>query len=864
MASNTYRRKISQWLVGGHAKSAEPGVRRGALWLVVSALLAGAAVALAPSAVFAADTSAPTEPGTITVSGVTATGASLRWGHSTDDVGIEGYRVYRGPTASALSLIATTDAVTSYTATNLRSRYAYTFGVVAIDAANNKSAMRTTTLTTLTSSDTTSPAAPSSGSVSVKAFSSSRIDVIWGRSSSTDVAYYLVSRDGAVVATVERPNAQRFSDNNLAVSSSHSYTIIAVDSAGNMSPPTTAKSATTLSATTVKIARGPYLSVVTDASAIVSWWTNIATTGVVSMAGQSVTDPAGSVQHHAVTVSGLSAGTMYAYTVSSGSASSSGSLRTAANPGATFSFAAIGDFGSQSPGEAQNASNIGSSGTQFIQTLGDNIYPSAGLPDPNFTTTYSDFDARFYKQFGLALKSQAFFPANGNKEYYGDGEFWENFPMLGANHSWYSYNWGDAHILVLDSEQPLATGTAQYNFAQNDLATHQNDAWRIVAIQRPPYSSTTANSSSKPVQQYLVPLFQTQNVNLVLSGNSHNYERSYPLVDGAPVTSGGVTYIVSGAGGNGFNAFNDTTFPKPTWSAFRESSYYQYAKVTVSPTSLVVAAVRADTNAVFDTTTITKAGGDTAPPSAPSGLTAGTPTASTVPLIWNANPTDDGVASYNVYRDSVKVAGLTGTSFTDTGLVASTAYTYTLTAVDAAGNESPQSGPVTAATAAGSSTTVTLTPTDDATIDPVITDTLTSSRIKADASSPTNDMLLKFSSNCTKVTAANLQLTVGSGINDPSGHGGDFYATSPSDQYAGWAEGTVAWGTAPAKNTAITPVSLGAVAANTGYSIDITRLVPSTGGTFTIYATSTSGDGAGYYSKEGSTTSGPKLQLTCG
>ena len=174
-----------------------------------------------------------------------------------------------------------------------------------------------------------------------------------------------------------------------------------------------------------------------------------------------------------MTVTGLSAGTDYPYTVTSDAVSASGSLRTAALPGQTFSFAAIGDFGGGSPGETQNAANIAGAGTQFIQTLGDNIYPSAGLPDPNFTTTYSDFDARFFKPFGPAVQSQAFFPANGNKEYYGDGEFWAAFPMPGANHSWYSYDWGDAHILVLDGEQPYAPGSAQYSFAQADLAAHQ-------------------------------------------------------------------------------------------------------------------------------------------------------------------------------------------------------------------------------------------------------------------------------------------------------------------------------------------------------------------------------------------------------
>lgn len=577
----------------------------------LTAVAVSLAVLLMPDAAGAADISPPTEPGAITVTGATASTVALRWIASTDNVGIEGYRVYRGPAAAAdaaLNLIATTDAVASYTATTLYSGVGYKFGVVAIDAANNKSAMRTVLVSTLHSTDTAKPAPPSSTSISGRAFSASRIDLVWAASTTSDVAGYLVLRDGVLVGRIDLPNGLHFSDNGLTASSSHQYVIEAIDSAGNISAGTVARTVTTLAAGSVLIARGPYLSNITASSAVVSWWTNIPTPGAVgygttSVSTHRVTDPAGVVRHHVVTLTGLGSATRYMYSVTSGTATSSGMLRTAAKPGQTFSFAAIGDFGGASPGEAQNAANIAAAGTAFVQTLGDNIYPSAGLPDPNFSTTYSDFDVRFFKQFGSVVNSQGFFPANGNKEYYGDGEFWAAFPMLGSNHSWYSYNWGDAHVTVIDSEQPYAPGTPQYNFVQADLAGAQSARWRIVADQRPPYSSSTATSSSVAARQYLVPLFDQYHVALVLSGNSHNYERSKVLTGGAvvPVGGAGTTYIVSGAGGNGFNQF---TIPAPTWSAFREASYFQYVKVTVSPTTLRVSAIRADTNKTFDTTTI--------------------------------------------------------------------------------------------------------------------------------------------------------------------------------------------------------------------------------------------------------------------
>jgi hypothetical protein len=79
------------------------------------------------------------------------------------------------------------------------------------------------------------------------------------------------------------------------------------------------------------------------------------------------------------------------------------------------------------------------------------------------------------------------------------------------------------------------------------------------------------------------------------------------MLNGAQSTAGGVTYLVTGGGGNGFNTFS---MAQPAYTAFREDSYYQYTKVTVSPTALRVEARRADRGAVFDSTTITSSAGE--------------------------------------------------------------------------------------------------------------------------------------------------------------------------------------------------------------------------------------------------------------
>ncbi len=546
----------------------------------------------------------PPQPSTLEVEHVTTTSASLSWVGSSS-AGVAGFRVFRGPAGaspSSLRLITTTDVVKTYTATTLFSSTAYEFGVASIDLHNNQSAITTVTLTTNKSTNTTAPAAPSSTSVIAVPFSSSRIDVQWAHSTSSNVAAYEVWRDGSRLAAVTLPNSLSYSDTGLAAGATHTYKVRAISATHVASALTSGRNATTPRTGTIKIVRGPFLERVGANSAEVAWWTNIPSQTVLrygtTMYDTTITQTR-DVYQHLVKITGLSSGKQYGYEAGNGSTSVAvdGTFMTAARPGTTFSFDAIGDFGGGSPGEIWNASRMAGDSAQFVQTVGDNIYATAGFPDPNFATTLSDYDVHFYQPFDPAIMNKSFNPANGNKEYYSDGEFWRNFDMPGH---WYSYDWGDAHIIVLDTQQPFTAGSPQYTWLSSDLSQHQTESWRIVAMQVPPYSSTSVNSSSETEQASLVPLFQSKHVNLVLSGNSHNYERSHPLIDGQAHT-GGITYIVTGAGGGGFTPF---TIKQPAWSAYREDTVYEFVTVKVSPDHLSMSAISGHSGVVLDSVVI--------------------------------------------------------------------------------------------------------------------------------------------------------------------------------------------------------------------------------------------------------------------
>ena len=95
---------------------------------------------------------------------------------------------------------------------------------------------------------------------------------------------------------------------------------------------------------------------------------------------------------------------------------------------------------------------------------------------------------------------------------------------------------------------------------------------------------------------------------------------------------------------------------------------------------------------------------DTTPPSTPTNLNATAASATRINLSWTGSSDNVGVAGYRVYRGGVVVASPTGTSFADTGLNASTTYTYRVSAVDAADNESPQSAQASATTQSADTT----------------------------------------------------------------------------------------------------------------------------------------------------------------
>lgn len=85
-------------------------------------------------------------------------------------------------------------------------------------------------------------------------------------------------------------------------------------------------------------------------------------------------------------------------------------------------------------------------------------------------------------------------------------------------------------------------------------------------------------------------------------------------------------------------------------------------------------------------------------PTVPANVQTTVVSSSQINLTWTASTDSAGVTGYNIYREGVQVGTATATSYKNTGLSANTTYMYSVSAYDAAGNQSAQSTQVSATT----------------------------------------------------------------------------------------------------------------------------------------------------------------------
>lgn len=303
---------------------------------------------------------------------------------------------------------------------------------------------------------------------------------------------------------------------------------------------------------TLTLKRGPYLQLATHNSIIIRWRSNVASNSRVQFGtnsgvlSYSKTNPALTTEHE-VQLIGLAPNTKYYYSVGSTTTilqgDSSNFFVTHPIPGTVSPTRVwvIGDFGHGTTGQrAVRDSYVNHSSGKHTNVwlwLGDNAYDDG--TDSEYQTKVFDIYPNQFKQFVT-------WPTSGNHDLHTanafnqTGPYFENFTMptnaeaggvASGTEAYYSFNYANVHFICLESyDAAFRSNTgAMANWLRNDLAANTM-RWTVVYFHHPPYSkgSHDSDNSSEMVgmRTNIIPLLENYDVDLVLAGHSHSYERS--------------------------------------------------------------------------------------------------------------------------------------------------------------------------------------------------------------------------------------------------------------------------------------------------------------------------------------------------
>ena len=257
---------------------------------------------------------------------------------------------------------------------------------------------------------------------------------------------------------------------------------------------------------------------------------------------------------HRLTVSGLAAGTAYTYEITGdGGKTVTGSFRTDDGDD-KVSFIGIADV------QASNLENFQKGVRTAEAALAMNREADFGANLGDFTNDSTNEEWDYYAEAfdgfdsGITLA-----PISGNHDGLGVWHWFENMFCLDTSESVqnlngvnYSYDYGNAHFAVLNTNDALSVSLSQLRWLYNDMRSTDKD-WKIVFMHKSPY--TLGKDGKWPdalyLKETLTRVCELTGVDLVMSGHDHQYLRTKSLRNNRVVEDGkGVTYVLSGTAGS--------------------------------------------------------------------------------------------------------------------------------------------------------------------------------------------------------------------------------------------------------------------------------------------------------------------------
>lgn len=309
----------------------------------------------------------------------------------------------------------------------------------------------------------------------------------------------------------------------------------------------------------IAVTRPVNVTAVTADSATIVWHTATPTTDCVEYGptlayGMSAETKVPTLEH-AVTLHRLVPGQLYYYRVRcDGETLSEGPdyrFRSLPDKRTTrCRFIAFGDGGRGNATQLSLVPGLVAAEADFALHTGDVVYPLGEA---------EDFDPKHFFPYAPLLRNTPLWLSLGNHDYgTNDGQPYLDAFFLPRNNPagterYYSFDWGQVHVVILDSiafDDP-----AQLAWLEADLAA-ATTTWKFAVFHHPLYSCGMHGSSTS-VRNRFAPILEAHGVDIVLNGHDHDYQRSFPMRDGVAydvaqsphfLRPQGIVYIVTGGG----------------------------------------------------------------------------------------------------------------------------------------------------------------------------------------------------------------------------------------------------------------------------------------------------------------------------
>ncbi len=295
-----------------------------------------------------------------------------------------------------------------------------------------------------------------------------------------------------------------------------------------------------------RIVRGPMVQNVAASSAVIAFETDLPTHAAVeygstSARGRVASSAEGALAtRHRVTLDQLAPGGPVHYRVVAGKGASPAlAFHTAPGAGQVLRFVVYGDVRGGHDTHGQIVSSIIDEAADLVLFTGDMVLRGSDEGDWQ----------RFFAVAQPLLARVPFYPVAGNHDLGRAGDerrrmneifsLWPGPPDRPAWGHWYSFDVGDVHFVVLDSN--AYTHAEQLGWLERDLAgARAGGARAIFAVTHDgPFSRGLHRGNRYAAERY-VPLLASYGVTLLFSGHDHLYQRG---------RADGLAYIVSGGGG---------------------------------------------------------------------------------------------------------------------------------------------------------------------------------------------------------------------------------------------------------------------------------------------------------------------------